>query len=283
MAPALPSTPSPSRLVRVFDDEVYPLVGQRLAEMLLRTATVPARAMVLEVGCATGALTAELAHRVDGDSRIVATDPSQALLDLARVRVHDQEHVGRRVFFRAHGLGAKLPFAEETFDLIIANLPFGELPDPAAVLADYFRVAKRGAQVVIATLLRGTWSKPLDLLREVLVRHGRKEALAKLDVYRANEPPAPETVALHMEGAGWKPVDAELQGWELVFRSGREFFYAPVIEFGPLARWKDLVGSGSEMQETFLQVKEAIDTYFAGRAFPVSMFGGRFSARKPRG
>src|SRR4051794_22794410 len=121
MTPALSSTPSPSparakqdRLARVFDEEVYPLVGQRLAEMLLRTTAVPARAMVLEVGCTTGALTAELAHRVDGDSRVVATDPSQALIDLARVRVHDQEHVGRRVFFRTHALGAKLPFAEDT-------------------------------------------------------------------------------------------------------------------------------------------------------------------------
>ena len=35
------------------------------------------------------------------------------------------------------------------------------------------------------------------------------------------------------------------------------------------------------LHETFLAIKDSIDTYFAGRAFAVSVFGGRFSARKP--
>jgi hypothetical protein len=75
-------------------------------------------------------------------------------------------------------------------------------------------------------------------------------------------------------------VAVETTHWELVFRTAREFFYAPVIEFGPLARWKTIAGKGPEMQDIFLAVKEGIDTYFSGRAFAVSVVAGVFSATK---
>jgi len=75
-------------------------------------------------------------------------------------------------------------------------------------------------------------------------------------------------------------VTVETTHWELVFRSGREFFYAPVIELGPLARWKTIAGKGSEVQDIFLAVKEAIDTYFGGTAFGVSIVAGVFVGTK---
>jgi SAM-dependent methyltransferase len=192
--------------------------------------------------------------------------------------VRDREHVGRRVFFRHHATGAKLPFAEETYEVVLANVALGELPDQAATITDLARVCKPGGQVVIATPLRGTWLEFLDIFREVLVHAHRDEALAAVDAY-VNAMPEAETVARHLESAGLGAPEIELEHWELVFRSAREFFYAPVIEQGPLARWKEIAGRET-MQETFLAIKESIDTYFTGRAFSVSIFGGRFAARK---
>jgi len=104
------------------------------------------------------------------------------------------------------------------------------------------------------------------------------QELAALDAYVAALPEA-DAVARQLEGCGLTGVDIEVAHWELVFRSAREFFYAPVIEHGPLSQWKEIVGR-EVLHETFLAIKDAIDTYFAGRAFAVSVFGGRFSARK---
>jgi SAM-dependent methyltransferase len=191
--------------------------------------------------------------------------------------VRDQEHVGRRVFFRTHPLGTKLPFAEETFETVLANV--SDAPLPASMLSDYARVTKKGGQLVVAAPLRGTWMEFLDIFREVLVHAGRNDALGSLDAYIASLPEA-DGLAEMLEELGLGPVEIEVEHWELVFRSAREFFYAPVIEHGPLTQWKEIVGR-EVLQETFLAVKEAIDTYFAGRAFAVSVFGGRFSTRKP--
>jgi ubiquinone/menaquinone biosynthesis C-methylase UbiE len=266
------------RLARVYDEHIHPLVGQRLADLAMAATVIRPRSSVLEVACAAGALTAQIAHKLDGDGRVVAIDHRPALLELARGRVRALENVGRRVFFRHHLLGVKLPFAEETFDAVIAPLDLGELPDPAAALADYARVLRPGGQVVLSTPVRGTWLEFLDLFHEVLVQAERLKPIDALAGY-IDSMPEPETITGHLEAAGLVRVSSELEHWELVFRSAREFFYAPVIEQGPLDRWKEIVGR-EVMQETFVAIKETIDTYFAGRAFAVSIFAGRFSGHK---
>jgi hypothetical protein len=92
--------------------------------------------------------------------------------------------------------------------------------------------------------------------------------------------PEPEALASQLEKIGLSDVAVETIHWELVFRSGREFFYSPVIEQGPLSRWKSVAGKGSEMQGIFLAVKEAIDTYFSAGAFGVGIYAGLFSGTK---
>jgi ubiquinone/menaquinone biosynthesis C-methylase UbiE len=266
------------RLARIYDEQIHPLLGQRLAEMLLAAARIRRRTSVLELGCATGALTMQIAHRLDDESRVVALEGSNALLELARARARD-DSVGRRAFFRSHAPGLKLPFAEETFDTVLANVDLGELPEIGTTVRDLARVTRPGGQVVIATPLRGTWLEFLDIFREVLVQAERLKAIDALAIYIDHMPEA-DTVASYMETAGLVDVDIELQRWELVFRSARELFYAPIIEQGPLDRWKEVAGRES-MQETFVAIKESIDTYFAGRAFAVSVIAGRFTARKP--
>lgn len=278
-----PPRRSQDRLAKVFEDEIYPLYGQRFAEMMLRAWRPAPRTAVLELGCGAGAVTAELLHRLDGESRIVALESSPALLDRAR-RAVGNEHAGRRVFFRQHDAWArrpfKLPFADETQDTVLAHPVLAAAPDLPGAVRELVRITKPGGQVVVCLPLRGTWGELLDLLREVLVALGRTEAATALDTHVAAQPEG-ETVARALEEADLEGVEEELGRWELLFRSGREFFYAPVIEHGPLPRWKEIAGQGDAMHEVFFALKEAIDTYYAGHTFAVGVFGGCFSARKP--
>ena len=76
-------------------------------------------------------------------------------------------------------------------------------------------------------------------------------------------------------------VEVTVRRWEILFRSAREFFFAPLVELGPLSRWKRIAGRGEDMQDVFFFTKEAIDTYFHGRAFPISIVGALVRGRKP--
>src|SRR5207244_11501524 len=72
----------------------------------------------------------------------------------------------------------------------------------------------------------------------------------------------------------------EAEEFTLLFKSSREFFFAPVIEYGPLGDWKDIAGGGQEMQDVFWYIKEAIDAYFDGRPFHVTVKAGCLIGKK---
>jgi ubiquinone/menaquinone biosynthesis C-methylase UbiE len=267
------------KLVRIQEEEVYPLFGQKLADLLIQGLSLVPQAHVLQIGCGLGSTTTQLIHQSDPDSRVIAIESSQPLIERARVNVA-AEHLGRRVFFRAHDLNTKLPFADNTFDCVLVNVVLADLDSPAALIAELVRVIKPGGQARLATPLAGTWREFLDVYSDVLVRLRKNETVKALAAYGKSFPES-EALASQLEALGLGKVSVETTHWELVFRTGREFFYSPVIELGPLARWKSIAGKGVEVQDTFLAVKEAIDTYFTGIAFSVSVVAGVFSGLKP--
>ena len=266
------------KLARVYEEEVYPLYGQKLADLLTANLVLKPHAHVLQIGCGLGTTTTELLHQTDPDSRFIAVETSQPFIERARANVA-AEYLGRRVFFRAHNLEGKLPFAENGFDHVVANVSLAIPASSGSLVSELVRVTKPGGELRLATPLAGTWREFLDVYSDVLVRLRRHESAAALAAY-AKSFPEPEALAMQLEAAGARQVAVETTHWDLVFRTGREFFYAPVIELGPLARWKAIAGKGSEMQDIFLAVKEAIDTYFGGTAFGVSVVAGVFSGTK---
>jgi ubiquinone/menaquinone biosynthesis C-methylase UbiE len=266
------------KLARIYEEDVYPLVGQKLADLLTHGLSLPADAHALQIGCGLGTTTTELLQHLGPESRLIAVETSQPFVERARANL-PAEYLGRRVFFRAHDLATRLPFADAAFDCTLANVMLAEHPSPPAFVAEAARVTKPGGTLRLSTLLTGTWREFVDVYSDVLVRLGKDEISAALLEYTRTFP-EPEALARELESAGFAKVEVETTHWELVFRTGREFFYAPVIERGPLGRWKAIAGKGPEMQDIFLAVKQAIDTYFGGSAFSVSLVAGVFSGVK---
>jgi ubiquinone/menaquinone biosynthesis C-methylase UbiE len=263
---------------RVFEEDVYPLFGQKLADLLMANLVLRRNGHVLQIGCGLGTTNTEILQQTDADSRLIAVETTPVFVERARANV-PAEYLGRRIFFRAHNLEGKMPFAENGFDHVIANLTLADLASPGTLVSELVRVTKPGGELRLATPLAGTWREFLDVYSDVLVRLRRQESAEALAAY-AKSYAEPEALAKQLEAAGMEKVAVETTHWELVFRTGREFFYAPVIEQGPLARWKSIAGKGAEMQDIFLAVKEAIDTYFGGSAFSVSVVAGIFSGTK---
>ena len=79
-------TEKQARLARLYDTEILPAYAARFAALLLRHPSTRPGARVVEIGCATGALTRELARRFDADSRITAFDESPAFVAEARAK-----------------------------------------------------------------------------------------------------------------------------------------------------------------------------------------------------
>jgi SAM-dependent methyltransferase len=201
------------------------------------------------------------------------------MLDVARTKAGAAS--GKRIYFRSEGAAPRLAFADDVYDLVVSNLLVGEVPDPHGLLAEFGRVAKPGGRVIVTLPLAGTFVELHDILREVLVKRDRADAIARLDAYLARYPTA-EQAERWMQRARLIDVTVEHERFTLLFKSAREFFFAPVIEYGPLPHWKDVAGKGQEMQEAFWHVKEAIDAYFGAGPFQITVDAGCLRGRKPR-
>jgi SAM-dependent methyltransferase len=215
---------------------------------------------------------------MDEQSRIIAIDPVGPLLDVARKKAGDL--AGKRIFFRSEPPTAKLAFADEVYDLVISNLGLLRLDDPELALSEFARVTKVGGRVAVTVPLAGTYSEFFDIYREVLIKNDQREVLDRLEAHIAEIPDA-DTVVGWLEDAGLKEPQVEVEEFSLLFKSSREFFFAPVIEFGPLSGWKEIAGKGPLMQEIFWNIKEAIDAYFSDRAFEITVKAACFRGTRP--
>jgi SAM-dependent methyltransferase len=136
--------------------------GAELARGLIGVAGVAAGDKVLDVGCGTGLLTAELASVV-GAANVAALDPSEPFAAACRARVPGADV---RV-----GTAEEIPFDEATFDAVLAQLVVNFMSDPKAGMREMRRVARHGRVVAGCvwdyagemTLLRTFWDAALTV------------------------------------------------------------------------------------------------------------------------
>jgi ubiquinone/menaquinone biosynthesis C-methylase UbiE len=267
------------KLARIYDEEIAPVWATRFGKMLLRNLSVPERGQVLDISCGTGYPTVEILRRMSEGSRIIAIDASSAMLDVARRKIADLGPLGKKgVFFRTESPVPKLSFADDVYDLVVCNLGLAEMPNLDSALRDFARVTKLGGEVRCTLPLAGTFEEFYDLYREVLIKHDKHEALDRLDRHIAKYPSIEDVE--HSMKVSNLDGDIHAEEFTLLFKSSREFFFAPVIEYGPLSEWKEIAGNGQEMQDVFWYIKEAIDAYFEGRPFTVTVKAGCIIGKK---
>jgi SAM-dependent methyltransferase len=116
----------------------------------------------LDVGCGPGALTAELVARV-GAGYVAAVDPSESFVAALRERYPDVE--------AGEATAEELPFADDRFDVALAQLVVLFMTDPVAGLREMARVTRHGGTVAATVWDHGGGSGPLSLFWDVAREH----------------------------------------------------------------------------------------------------------------
>jgi SAM-dependent methyltransferase len=152
----------------------------------------PPRGDVLEVGCGPGWLWAEAGDVVANDLRLTLTDLSPAMVRLAgdRVRSATSLHV---VDERVADV-QNLPFADGSFDVVVANFMLYHAPDPSRAVAEIARVLRPEGCLLAATNGPGNLRVFNEIAAEVWGDKARRDptacfgAVSGADVLRANFP-----------------------------------------------------------------------------------------------
>lgn len=159
--------------------------GRALANGLIKLAGISPGDRVLDVGCGTGQLTAELAKVVGGEN-VAALDPSETVLAVCRSRVPAADV---RV-----ASAESLPFADADFDAVLAQLVVNLVDDPPGAVQEMARVARPGGVVAACfwdddemPLLRSLWDSARAIAPEATaeVNEQAQVGLADVGVLRA--------------------------------------------------------------------------------------------------
>jgi SAM-dependent methyltransferase len=101
---------------------------------------------VLEVGCGSGSIAAEVARRFP-DHEVVALDASEARVVVARRNLRRSPNA-RAVTGSANAL----PFEDDSFDLVYSRFLLGQLPDRQEAVVELARVCRPGGRVLLQEL-----------------------------------------------------------------------------------------------------------------------------------
>lgn len=109
--------------------------------------TLPPEAQILELGCGPGTLWHENLDRIPDRWQIMLSDFSPGMLEEARQNLRDS---GRNVSFELVDAQA-IPFADASFDAVIANHMLYHVPDRTKALSEIRRILRPGGRLYAAT------------------------------------------------------------------------------------------------------------------------------------
>lgn len=109
---------------------------------MLRLAGDVAGRRILDAGCGSGPLFAALRDR---DAEVAGFDMSAAMIELARARL------GADADLIVHDLADPLPYADASFDDVVASLVLHYLEDWTGPLAEIHRVLVPGGRLILST------------------------------------------------------------------------------------------------------------------------------------
>ena len=99
---------------------------------------------ILELGCGNGGMWT--GHALPDGAELILTDFSAGMLDSARENVGERENI----FFRQVDI-QQIPYADGSFDAVIANMMLYHVPDLRRALSEVRRVLKPGGMFYCAT------------------------------------------------------------------------------------------------------------------------------------
>ena len=121
------------------------MFGRRFAERALDSLVVVRGGRVLDVACGTGIFARLAAHVVGPAGTVVGIDPSPAAVETAR-RIDVTSIVEWR-----NWEGSRLPFDDESFDVVACQHALHRFSDPVTVLEEMRRVLAPGGRLGIMT------------------------------------------------------------------------------------------------------------------------------------
>ncbi len=130
------------RQAEVYDDSRYGAHARLQYNSILYRIREVAASNLLDVGCGTGEML-KLLNDINPQMELTGIDISAKMLEKAKFKLN-----GKACLIL--GDAEKLPFKNNSFDVVICNDSFHHYPSPISVLCEFYRVLKPGGFLLIS-------------------------------------------------------------------------------------------------------------------------------------
>lgn len=121
-----------------------PVIGEPVANDLIRFAALRPGERILDVACGTGIVARLAAQQVGSDGAVAGVDLNSGMLEVAR------SHAPASISIEWHEASAEaMPLPDESFDVVLCQLGLEFIPDKRAALAEMRRVLITGGRLVL--------------------------------------------------------------------------------------------------------------------------------------
>ncbi len=241
-----------SDFASVFDELSF--WSSRFGQLLFNNIELRGRIKILDLGFGTGFPLFELAHTFGRTCHVTGLDPWTQAVERARVKQKIYELPNVTIM---EGDGAKQPFEDETFDLIVSNLGINNFEQPAKVLAECFRVARAGASLVMTTNVKGHYKEFYEIYNAVLRELNKERHMERLNENEEHRGTR-ESVCALLEAAGFNVARVIEDEFQMRFLDGSAMLRHSLVRFGFLDGWRGVV-TAEEEEEVFALLEKRLN------------------------
>ncbi|MCA9586826.1 MAG: class I SAM-dependent methyltransferase [Myxococcales bacterium] len=258
----------------IYDTFVAPTYMSMFVDLFVEMLASGRDARICHVGCRTGYPASELLERLP-NAHIFGCDPSEPAVRLARARAAT---VPGLVTDYRHVEDYPLPFPEGAFSHAFTIHPLAAPAERRRLLQELVRIVAPRGQALIALPMRGSFLEIADLLRELALKSESTELTNAVEA-AVQLRPTEETLSRELADVGFDFIAVQTRTRTLRYESARELFDDPTFRVLLLPEFAINLGLAN-LEAPFQYVREAIDKYWSGTTFELTVNVGCASGRR---
>ncbi len=238
--------------VSIFDE--LSLWSSYFTRLLLDNIDMKPRQQILDVGFGLGVPLFELAHRMGNSCQFTGIDPWAAAVEKARWKhkVYGLKNV--KILCQD---ASEMPFEEEQFDMVISNLGINNFPEPQKVVAECFRVLKKGGKFVLTSNLVGHFHEFYSVFESTLRELKMQALIPKLKQQEAHRGTV-ESIRELLENQGFVIPKIIKDRFHWRYLNGSAFFRHSLTVLGFLEGWRSVL-EGVDEKIVFSIIEEKLN------------------------
>lgn len=242
------------KFISTFDE--LPLWSASFGLLLFKHLELRPNLTVVDIGSGAGFPLMELAERLGKSCKVYGVDPWANANRRAKEKLENYNIQNVELI---ESSAAKMPFDDNSIDLIVSNLGINNFDQPQLVFQECHRILKPKGKLVLTTNLYGHWREFYQIFETTLQQLGKSNALATLQKDEQHRGTIESVSNLFTEN-GFKVTRVFEEKFEMKFVDGSAFLNHHFIQLGWLTTWISLFPK-EELQEIFFALEKNLNTY----------------------